>query len=225
MVFEQRGSMGGIWNSTPSLRSEPLFAVPQTNPAGMIEEPIWYDTVSQSNKSKATSRIARGEGTPSFVSPVYDRLETNIPRSLMGFSDLNWPDETQLFPKHDNVLKYIQEYGKDVEDLVKLQTQITNVEPTDDNRAGGWKLTFRDLHTGVQRKELFDTVIVANGHFIVPYVPDIAGIREWNDKYPGVISHSKYFRNPESFANRVYSIYNSHRMYVLNNDLESHRSR
>ncbi|KAK6400163.1 monooxygenase [Oleoguttula sp. CCFEE 5521] len=45
------------------------------------------------------------------LTPLYDRLETNIPRDLMGFSDLEWPDDTQLFPNHETVLDMPKMYG------------------------------------------------------------------------------------------------------------------
>jgi len=145
---------------------------------------------------------AQREKEPSFLSPIYDQLETNIPRGLMGFQDLNWPQDSQLFPKHTTVLQYIQDYGKEVEHLVQLSTQVINIEPEDTEYEGPWKVRTRDLPTNSQHEEVFDAVIVANGHFIVPYVPDIPGIKEWNKRYPGVISHAKYYRKANEFTGK-----------------------
>lgn len=46
----------------------------------------------------------------------------------------------------------------------------------------------------------YDAVVVASGHFSVPYIPNIQGLQDWNHKHPGSISHSKYYRLPDEFA-------------------------
>ncbi|KAJ4293321.1 monooxygenase [Kalmusia sp. IMI 367209] len=201
VLYEQRSNSGGVWNYTGDQRDEDLLTIPQTNPRGKNQEPTWKPT--KASPGGAKNREKNGvQKEAIFLSPIYDRLETNIPRGLMGFQDLNWSQDSQLFPKHETVLKYIEEYGKDVQDLVQYETQVINIEPTDDNHAGKWKVYTRDLLSNFQQEETYDAVIVANGHFITPYVPDIPGIREWNAKYPDAISHSKYYRNPEEFRNK-----------------------
>ena len=129
-IFEQRATVGGIWNYVPCPESAPKDqAVPQTNPFAGLDEPIWRnsntnDTLSKEDREKAT-----------FLSPLYDRLETNIPRGLMGFSDLLWPENAQLFPKHTQVQEYIEHYSKDVLHLIQFLTQVLDLhqEPS-----GGW---------------------------------------------------------------------------------------
>lgn len=189
VLFEQRSRSGGIWNSTSNQRDEDLFAIPQTDPRGQNQDPTWLGT-SESKKE------------PSFLSPIYDRLETNIPRGLMGFQDLDWPQESQLFPKHETVLSYIQDYGKEVEDLVQYETQVTSIKPASSHTSGPWKVFTRNLRSNTQHEEEFDAVIVANGHFIVPYIPSIPGIEAWNTHHPGVITHAKYYRNPEEYTGK-----------------------
>ncbi|KAF2743169.1 flavin-containing monooxygenase [Sporormia fimetaria CBS 119925] len=190
VIFEQRDRIGGIWNYTEDLRNEDLYTVPQTNPRGKNQDPIWRQTESDTKKE------------PSFLSPLYARLETNIPKQLMGFSDLEWPQGSNLFPKKETVLEYIIEYGRDVKDLIRFETQVLNIRPVDEKRMGGWHVQTRNLRTGKQQDNTFDAVIVANGHFIVPHIPDIPGIRAWNERYPGAITHSKYFRRPEDFEGK-----------------------
>ncbi|KAF2203778.1 flavin dependent monooxygenase-like protein [Delitschia confertaspora ATCC 74209] len=204
VVFEQRSSTGGVWNYTPSERSESLFTIPRTDPSGGVQEPVWKEVGKSMDdlfiRTKEVANRDRENKVPVFVSPVYDELETNIPRPLMGFSDLDWPREAQLFPKHETVLQYIQKYGEGVQDLVQLETQVVNVEPADLQPTGAWRVRTRNLRSGEEKEDDFDAVIVANGHFIVPYVPDIPGIKEWSEKFPWSISHSKYFRNRRTFA-------------------------
>lgn len=219
-LFEQRPRDGGIWNYTSDERSEDLFTVPQTNPAGKNQDPIWKDSTTNGD----TTAVANGTAKhPTFVSPIYERLETNIPRGLMGFKGLDWPEESQLFPKHQTVLQYISDYGKDVQDLIRYSTQVTNVLPTSTSPSSQWTVSSLDLHTSSVTTETFDAVIVANGHFITPYIPDIPGIAEWNKTYAGRISHSKYYRRPEEFQDKkVVVVGNSASGADISNQIAEH---
>ncbi|KAF1972132.1 flavin-containing monooxygenase [Bimuria novae-zelandiae CBS 107.79] len=210
VLFEQRNRSGGIWNYTKDQRDEDLFTIPQTDPRGKNQDPTWLPSQRTKDGEKTGDRKE-----PSFLSPIYDRLETNIPRGLMGFQDLDWPQDAQLFPKHSTVLKYIQDYGADVQDLIHYETQVLNVSPSDDAISGRWNVLTRDLRSNARwnvltrdlrsnarKEECYDAVIVANGHFIVPYLPEIAGIEAWNARHPGLISHAKYYRAPEDFTGK-----------------------
>lgn len=198
VLFEQRSRAGGIWNYTADETDEDLFTIPQTDPRGKNQDPIWKHKVQNGNLGQSNGCPEPQEG-PFFVSPMYEKLETNIPRGLMGFQDLDWPADSQLFPKHQTVLKYIEDYGSDVQHLVQYDTQVVNAEPTSDSQHSSWRVQVRQLDTGNKNDFIFDALIVANGHFIVPYIPDIHGIREWEAKHPGKINHSKYYRRPENY--------------------------
>ncbi|KAF3037882.1 hypothetical protein E8E11_005816 [Didymella keratinophila] len=220
VLFEQRPRDGGIWNYTAEERDEDLFTVPQTNPSGKNQSPIWKPALTNSHT------INRNNGTandPAFVSPMYERLETNIPRGLMGFKGLDWPQDSQLFPKHQTVLKYIEDYGRDVQDTVRYSTQVTNVTPTTDDAATSWSVTSSNLQTSIDTTETYDAVIVANGHFITPYIPDITNIADWSLAHPGLISHSKYYRRPEEFTGKkVIVVGNSASGADISNQIAEH---
>lgn len=142
------------------------------------------------------------EHVPHFMSPIYDHLETNIPRELMGFSDLDWRHDCQLFPKHETVLHYLQQYAQEIRSLIKFQTQVIDVSQTHDKR---WTVQTRELSRDAKDKTsspVFDAVLVANGHFNVPYVPSVPGIQSWVERYPGTIIHSKFYRKPEAYAQK-----------------------
>ncbi|KAF3009587.1 hypothetical protein E8E13_006232 [Curvularia kusanoi] len=218
VLFEQRPRGGGIWNYTSDERDEDLFSVPQTQPWGKNQEPIWKEPLQ--NGHAATSNDSK---QPVFVSPMYERLETNIPRGLMGFKELDWPTDSQLFPKHQTVLKYIEDYGSDVQDTIRYSTQVTKVTPITDDPYSPWSVVSRALQTSEVFTEKYDAVIVANGHFITPFIPDIARIADWNNSYPGLISHSKYYRRPEEFAQKkVIVVGNSASGADISNQIADH---
>ena len=134
---------------------------------------------------------------------MYDRLETNIPRGLMGFSDQDWPQTCQLFPKHEEVLEYIDQYSTEVQHLIRFKTQVVDIRQTE---TGKWAVETREIQRPNTPSESsnddFDAVVVANGHFDVPYVPAVSGIEAWSQKYPGRISHAKLYRKPEQYTGR-----------------------
>lgn len=185
--------MGGIWNYVPCPEGAPEdMAIPQTNSHAGLDKPIW-------ELSNATSVLGQEDcDRAQFLSPLYDRLETNIPRGLMGFSDLPWPEDSQLFPKHVTVQEYIEAYSQDVQHLIQFETQVVDVR-----QDAGEKWTVRTKqvrHDAKVKEDTFDAVVVANGHFSVPYLPPVKGIEAWSKAHPGRVTHSIFYRKPEHFA-------------------------
>lgn len=186
--------------------------IPQTKP--YLEE----------EEEEERGRKGRGKGRGGDVlTPVYSRLETNIPRDLMGFSDLAWKNDLQLFPKHEDVLQYLKEYAEDVlqiPGLVECGVKVVSVElvPTEkENSRGKWEVmttkSFQQDDDDDQEKgekeeeeesktEIFDAVICASGHYDVPYIPSVPGIEAWNAQYPNRITHSKFYRLPENYKGK-----------------------
>lgn len=183
-VYEQRSNVGGIWNLSGNRRSQRVD-VPQTNPRYGMADPL--------------------DQSLEFESPLYDYLETNIPKTLMAYSDLPFADDLPLYPKHEDVLRYLEEYAEPVKHLVRFQTQVIDLHPLKRRQEQTsplkqiWTLTARDLESGTFAAREYDAVVVANGHYTVPHIPAIHGIADWNKQYPGVIIHSKAYRRPEDF--------------------------
>lgn len=175
--------MGGIWNLSTPERSRHI-PIPQTNPRyGQNED---------------------DDNSLEFESPLYDYLETNIPKQLMAFSDVPFPKDDPLFPSHQAVLRYLEKYAQDVRHLIRFNTAVRDVSTVLDEATGRehWKVVAEDLRQKQATSTVYDAVVVANGHYTVPYVPDIKGIAEWNATYPGAIIHSKSYRKPEDFKEK-----------------------
>lgn len=51
--------------------------------------------------------------------------------------------------------------------------------------------------------QVFDAVVVATGHYHAPYVPDLPGLSDWRNKWPENVIHSKQYRVPEQFKDKV----------------------
>ena len=191
--------MGGIWNLSPPGRSKQI-PIPQTNPRYGHRE----------------SGDLKGDGgavvdSLEFESPLYDYLETNIPKQLMAFSEKQFAADDPLFPPHARVLQYLEEYAEDVKHLVHFRNYVRHLglDETTTPDQDVWRMEVEDLHTRKRSVHLYDAVVVANGHFVVPSVPQINGLEAWNKAYPGAVIHSKAYRKPEVYA--------GHKVLVIGN--------
>ncbi|EKV19056.1 Dimethylaniline monooxygenase, putative [Penicillium digitatum PHI26] len=180
IMFEQRDRPGGVWN--------------YTSDHGINDASV----LSHSKPSQEPQQSVDGI----FISPVYDSLETNIPKSMMQFIETSFPARAALFPTHVVVKDYLHQYAEELKPLIRLQSLILDVVLSKKHPNPEWTVTWCDLKTGDTLVEQFDAVVVANGHHNDPYIPEIAGLAEWNRAYPGSIIHSSSYRRPEPFSNK-----------------------
>ncbi|KGO75472.1 Flavin monooxygenase FMO [Penicillium italicum] len=179
-IFEQRDQPGGVWNYTGDQGVNDASVLSRSKPSQEPQQPV--------------------NGT--FISPVYDSLETNIPNSMMQFTESPFPAGTALFPTHVVVKDYLHQYAEELKPLIRLQSLILDVVLSKNQPKPEWTVTWRDLKTGRSLVDQFDAVVVANGHHNDPFIPEITGLAEWNRAYPGSIIHSSSYRRPESFSNK-----------------------
>ncbi|KAF3056565.1 Thiol-specific monooxygenase [Daldinia childiae] len=193
-VFEQQAEVGGVWNYSPVPRPAEALPVPQTDAHPKRPDPPVY--------------VPEGK-VPLFPSPMYDDLHTNIPHTLMKYSDLAFPEGCDIFPTRSDVQAYLVEYARDVRHLIKFSTQVTDVSLRSvEGQPRGreqeqWDVRTTDLLTGEETTETYDAVVVASGHYSTPYIPDsVEGIAAFHAKHLGVISHSKLYRNAEPYRGK-----------------------
>ncbi|EGY22423.1 hypothetical protein VD0002_g6473 [Verticillium dahliae] len=185
-IFDQRDTIGGTWAYSPLSVIDNDFTVPRTSPSKRPDTAIRTDD----------------SASPQFVSPVYDFLETNIPHSLMNYTDLEFAQGSSLFPEHAVVKRYLEEYGKGLTPHLSLSTQILGVSKTDKDGGSVWEVETLDLKTEEMKRSEFDAVMVASGHYNDPFIPEIKGLAEYNAAHPGAISHSKFYRNQLQFEGK-----------------------
>lgn len=152
---------------------------------------------------------------PRFTeSSVYPYLETNIESLPMQFSQEPIPDEKSQrsidfhgpdtpFRHWDVMRRYIASLTErnGYEDHISYSTTVEKAEKV----TGEWKLTLRK--DGSERDywwtENFDAVIVASGHYSVPYIPHIKGLDQLQKLRPGSVIHSKHFRGRDLYKGKV----------------------
>jgi len=183
-IFEQQSEVGGIWNYTPSISDS--VPVPQTSPHVPLDKPIW----------------PKNGIVPIFSTPMYDQLNTNNIRDLMGFSDLSFPPNTLLFPARQDVQKYVVEYSQDIRHLISFSAQVQDVRLVPENDRDRWQVLSKSTITNDEASKIYDAVVVASGHYGVPFIPLVPGIEAFHAAYPEIITHSKIYRAPRSFAGK-----------------------
>ncbi|KAI2463381.1 FAD/NAD(P)-binding domain-containing protein [Annulohypoxylon bovei var. microspora] len=198
-VFEQQAEVGGVWNYSAVPRPDAELPVPQVVAfPGSLEKPVYVGDGD-----------GDGKGKPVFPSPMYDDLNTNIPHTIMKYSDLSFGDGCEIFPRREDVQAYLVEYAKDVRHAIKFSTQVTDISLREKNshtpweERDQWDVSTTDLPTSTPSKETYDAVVVASGHYSTPYIPDgIGAIAAFHEAHPGVISHSKLYRGAAPFRGK-----------------------
>ncbi|KAJ5510479.1 hypothetical protein N7453_002582 [Penicillium expansum] len=152
-------------------------------------------------------------------SPVYPTLETNVNAGAMSFSQEEIPTVRSQwsierhgtdtpFRHHSVIRKYIEDLfnRNGYQDLVQYNTTVERA--IKDPSSQKWVLTFRrtELLDGAKSdywwSEEYDAVVVASGHYAVPFIPVIPGLKEFAARYPGSVEHTKHYRGPQKYQGK-----------------------
>ncbi|KAI9358699.1 hypothetical protein BD770DRAFT_386793 [Pilaira anomala] len=175
-IFERNDHTGGTWKY--SAETNPPPPIPSTNA-------LKVDTTLQSEQ---------------LFSPIYAELHTNLPKSVMCFQDAPFPSESPMYLHHTQVLQYLTDLAKR-ENVLPWVRFSTLVEKAEFHHDDGWTLTVKQGNHP-QSIEHFDAVVVATGHYAVPYVPDLPGLVELNQNKRISIMHSREYRVPDMFKDK-----------------------
>ncbi|KAI0883986.1 putative dimethylaniline monooxygenase [Annulohypoxylon maeteangense] len=199
-VFDRRETPGGTWifdsDPQPALKVQPGKLPPDVDPP--LEIPPNLPQVTTPDRRERFSQT-----------PIYNSLTTNVPDIAMSFSDRRFaygPFAPHYIPRQ-YLESYFSAHGTDK--LLSLNTTVEDVTKLPATVSGGlerWKLTLRKYdparHVDAWWEEEFDAVILANGHYSVPYVPHVDGLEAYIAAYPGRVLHSKYYRTPLPYTNK-----------------------
>ncbi|KAL3468251.1 hypothetical protein BJX64DRAFT_87328 [Aspergillus heterothallicus] len=186
-IFEKKHRLGGLW---------------------AVDYPF-ERTENDSNDYGTNHRRARG-----FVDPY---MRTNISRFSVAFSDLSWESvlgsgegDVPMFPRAWQVRKYLEKYARTYvpEGVIRLGRTVVKTVRTGKLEGTGarWEVQWVDERGAESsptrkpnqpeiRKESFDFLVVASGHFGTPHIPDIPGL----DDIPSV-AHSSELQSTDDIV-------------------------
>jgi len=214
VLFERRNVLGGVWvlDETPDQLDVPP-GISQDVLDPKVEVPIELKEAESTIKPRI--RQQRYVHTAS-----YEGLRTNIPEQLMTYSDeKKWGcDQDSYVEDHFvrgvAIRDYIDRYINRHKEHVVLKTTVENI--TKDYSSSTEEAQFElILRTETENKdesgnfidrwtrEKFDAVIIATGHYHVPYIPKVPGLNEVYHRYPSKLKHSKTFRTSDNFKDQT----------------------
>ena len=121
---------------------------------------------------------------------TYPGLRTNNSKRTYEFSDLPYPDDVSDHPTHDEVRAYLNSYAEKfrIRDHIRLDTEVVRIQA----HGSRFVLSVQAAGSGGALEDIeFDKVVVCNGIFHQPMVPQLEGLR----LFEGQILHSSEICN------------------------------
>lgn len=119
------------------------------------------------------------------ISRRYPGLTTQNNKGTYHLSDQPMPDSYPEWPTGKQVQAYLASYVSlhGLDRFLRLNTEVISAELDEDSprtpgpltSTGNWTLTSRNVETGEETTEKYDFVVVANGIFCEPKIPDYPG--------------------------------------------------
>lgn len=112
----------------------------------------------------------------------------------MGYPDFPIPEQKMSYIPGADVLSYIELYADTfkLREHIQFNHQVIRVRPIANER---WECIVRDLKADQYRTETYDAVMVCNGHYSKPLIPDYEDMK----LFAGRLMHSHVYRCPDSF--------------------------
>jgi cation diffusion facilitator CzcD-associated flavoprotein CzcO len=221
-LFERSSISGGAWHFDPRISDSPTY--PSVLPSvgdyqttvpgqfGLVSPPTPPpDAVDGGKESQQllVGDAAAVEISFSPPSPCYAGLKNNVPTELMISSLGPWPAGTTSHVSQKKIEEYVQALAQSsgVDEIAEYNTRVEEIKKSPDGRL--WTIrTLKLQHAGgrphfEERTLQFDAVVVATGHYNLPLVPNIPGLREWKEKFGDRVIHSKQYRDPTPYKDQT----------------------
>jgi cation diffusion facilitator CzcD-associated flavoprotein CzcO len=140
-----------------------------------------------------------------------------FPLKLVGELESASVDKNTPFRKSEVIREWVDGLvsRNNYRDLVEFNTTVEKAEKI----GSEWVLTLRKSLPGGSHnywwQESFDALIVASGHYSIPNIPNVPGLVELEEHHPGTVEHSKGYRGPENYRNKVIAIHSYTKRSIL----------
>lgn len=213
VVFERSSISGGVWHFDPNSAHEPQY--PNEIPSvgdyqrHVFDDDEAYQTPPHTPK-RDQSPQAVDEDTLYYLiahappGPCYSGLRNNVSLTAMTTSLGRFPVGLEEFVSQQYLEEYIQTIAEvhGVNSITQFGTRVESVRKVGQR----WRVcttTFGTSNSSSISRTIsyFDAVVVASGHYHMPRIPDIPGLKTLKDNFPTKVMHSKGYRNAEPFRN------------------------
>ncbi|KAG9483212.1 dimethylaniline monooxygenase [N-oxide-forming] 2-like isoform X2 [Eleutherodactylus coqui] len=133
---------------------------------------------------------------------IYKSVFTNTSKEMMGYSDFPMPEDFPVFLHHSRILEYLHLYAEhfSLYKYITFQTKVCSVKQHPDfAKTGKWNIQIE--HKGNRKMDIFDAVIVCNGHYNEPYLPSdcFAGLENFKGRH----IHSRSYKTYEEYRGKT----------------------
>lgn len=145
-----------------------------------------------------TEKVGNDKYGQPIHSSMYRELRTNLPKEIMGFPDYPFQPGGNSFIHHSEVLQYLRNYAKHYElyKFIQFNSRVREIKPMNiENDKLIWSVKVHHLPSNIIKENIFDAVMICNGHYSDPYIPQITGL----DKFSKLAMHSHHYRSKEIF--------------------------
>lgn len=116
-------------------------------------------------------------------SPMYRSLVTNLPKEIMQIGEA-FPFDAKVehsFVSHEEVQRYLEEFSEknDLKKRCQFNTPVQRVHKLSN---GQWQIVSGDGSNVPITEEIFDRVVICNGHYSVPQMLSVPGISNFKGK-------------------------------------------
>lgn len=126
-------------------------------------------------------------------SSVYETTHIISSKRWSQFEDFPMPDDYSDYPSHKQLLAYFNAYVDrfDLKKYIKFSTNVIRVNQLERHK---WQVLFEDEHGTCE--EVFDYLLIANGHHWDPYLPEYPG------DFHGESLHSHQYKKAMPFKGK-----------------------
>lgn len=131
----------------------------------------------------------------------------------MAYPDFPFQNQKKSYVSQIDVLNYLNAYADhfDLKSHIKFQHYVTRVRPLENDN---WEVIVRDLVNDKYETYEFDAIMICNGHYHTPSLPNLAGRKLFKGKQ----MHSHDYRHAEPFkgeeSNEIASIEMNHHILI-----------
>ena len=132
-------------------------------------------------------------------SRVYRSTHLISSKPFTQFPDFPMPDRYPDYPGHADIKQYFSAYARHfgLLERIRFGTEVVRVEPVGDG-ADTWRVTVRDVESGVEDSAVYAGVVIANGHNWNPKMPHYPG----QEAFTGEILHSADYKDADVLRGR-----------------------